>query len=511
MSNRKTTLFYSVLIGLASMAMGMVIASRLDLTPGSYAGALNIPAANSAPLVGPIDASTFRNIARDQSPTVVSIITHGTAQHMAVPDNLPQGFQQFFGRPPQDVPTVGAGSGFIIDKTGLILTNNHVVEDATEITVVLLGTSIDEGLPARVIGRDKLTDSALIQLTDAPKTPLPEAKFGDSDQLAPGDWVMAIGNPFGFDHTVTVGVVSAVGRVAQELRPATGRDLPMIQTDAAINKGNSGGPLLNFRGEVIGVNTAIMSDSGGNIGLGFSVPINTVRDVLPDLHKGKVVRGRIGVQIRKLPSGAEDRKALGLSPAEGGALVVIVDPRGPAGNAGMKPGDVVTSYNGQPVKDNTDLVSRVTRTAPGASVQIRILRKGQPQTLNVRIEELNLAEEDPTAAAPSAPDRPTRPTQPTPRETTAFGWTLDALTPAVTRRASVPAGRGGAMVTSVDPSGPAAQAGINRGDVILAVNYVDVSSVDDAARQLDKVPSGRSAFILIWQQGQEVLATVKKK
>jgi serine protease Do len=494
------------------MAMGMVIASRLDLSPRSFAGSLDVPAANSAPLTGVVDASTFRNIARVESPTVVSILTDGTAKNMA--SNLPPQFKQFFNAPQQeDVPVRGAGSGFIIDKSGLILTNNHVVEDATSIHVLLLGSVAgDEGLEAKVVGRDKLTDSALIQLTEMPKTPLPEAKWGDSDQMAPGDWVMAIGNPFGFDHSVSVGVVSAVGRVAPELRPAANRDLPMIQTDAAVNKGNSGGPLLNVRGEVIGINTAIISDGGGNIGLSFAVPINTVRRVLPSLKAGKVVRGRIGVLIQALPPNAEDRKQLGLAPAQGGALVVQVTPNGPAAKGGMKVGDVVTSYNGQPVKDNSDIVTRVSETAPGTTVPVQILRAAKPQTLSVKIEELDLEAEAAVATSDEAPAGPPKAPRPGPKESAGFGMTIDAITPQAARRAGVPAGKGGAYVTAVDPAGAAARAGLSPGDVILGVNSTAVSTPDEASRLLDAVGSGRSAFILVWQRGQgEILVTVKKR
>jgi serine protease Do len=513
MSTKKTTVFYAILISLASIAMGMVIASRLDLTPRSMAGSLTIPAANSAPLTGSIDASTFRTIAQSESPTVVRIMTDGTAKHSA--QDMPPQLRQFFNAPmpEEEVPVEGLGSGFIIDKSGLILTNNHVVDGATAIHVMLMGSVPgDQGLTAKVVGRDRLTDSALIQLTQMPGTPLPEAKWGDSDAMAPGDWVMAIGNPFGYDHSVSVGVVSAVGRVAPELQPVDKRDLPMIQTDAAINKGNSGGPLLNIRGEVIGINTAIISDSGGNVGIGFAVPINTIRKVLPSLKTGKVVRGRIGVTIQPLTTlTVDDRKQLGLSATAGGAMIVSVDPNGPSAKV-LKPLDVVTAYNGQPVKDNTDLVTRVTDTAPGTSVPMQILRAGKPQTVSVKVAELDI---DAEAAANTPEDVPApapRTPRAGPKESTGFGMTIDVITPQLARRAGVPNGRGGAYVASLDPTGAAARSGLNRGDVILAVNNTEVSSVDETAKLLDGVPSGRSAFILVWQQGQgEILVTVRKK
>jgi serine protease Do len=280
MSTRKTSLFYAVLIAIASVAVGMVIASRLDLTPASAAQAVSIPPMNSAPLAGAIDATTFRNIAKAQIPTVVNIRTESRQRTQDLTEFFGGGgggedlLRRFFGgggggeQPPssQQAPrnprgrqmpdqlTAGAGTGFVIDKAGFILTNNHVVDGADKITVSFVGASRNEEYAAKVVGHDTLTDSALLQLTEMPSQPLQEAKFGDSAQMQQGDWVMAIGNPFGLGHTVTVGVISALNRpfggVAQ-------REQNMLQTDAAINPGNSGGPLLNVRGEVVGINTAI--------------------------------------------------------------------------------------------------------------------------------------------------------------------------------------------------------------------------------------------------------------
>ena len=282
---------------------------------------------NSAPLTGPLTADTFRNIAKAQAPMVVNIRTEMKAKAQDLEDLFGGGG----GRRPTTssgdssaapaaarVPAARAattttaratttggasasrsqratGTGFIISKDGFILTNNHVVEEATKIEVYLYADD-ETSYSAKVIGHDPLTDSALIQLVDKPSTPLPEAKFGDSSQMMPGDWVMAIGNPFSLAHTISVGVISATKRPFQV---TDGRSNEMLQTDAAINPGNSGGPLLNIRGEVIGINTAIISNgrTEGNIGIGFAVPINTVRDLLPQLREGKVIRGRIGVTV----------------------------------------------------------------------------------------------------------------------------------------------------------------------------------------------------------------------
>src|SRR4051812_9419620 len=303
MSTRKTTVFYGLLIAVASLAVGMVIASRLDLSPESSAQTMAVPAANSAPLTGPLTAQTFRDIAKSTTPTVVNIRTESRQRTQDLTeffggDDL---FRRFFGNPdeesqgqgkrkPREQVVQAAGSGFIISKDGLILTNNHVVEGATKIVVSLYGEDTDQEYAAKLIGHDPLSDSALIELTEKPSHALPESKFGDSSQVQPGDWVMAIGNPFGLAHTVSVGVISALKR---PFPVSTGRTQEMIQTDAAINPGNSGGPLLNVRGEVIGINTAIYADSrqSGNIGIGFAIPINVIRDLLPQLRTGKITRG----------------------------------------------------------------------------------------------------------------------------------------------------------------------------------------------------------------------------
>src|SRR5215469_543127 len=267
MSTRKTSLFYGVLIAVAGMAVGLVIASRLDLAPSSSAQTVNVPSMNSAPITGPIDATTFRNIAKANAPAVVNIQTEVRQRGRDLSEYFGQGgddlLRRFFGgddpqatpqqrgrggRPnrQQDAPILeGAGTGFIIDKTGYILTNNHVIDGAETIRVSLYGGERTESYAAKVVGHDTLTDSALIQLTEMPRQPLSEVRLGDSDQMQPGDWVMAIGNPFHLGHSVSVGVISALGRPFG----VPGRETNMLQTDAAINPGNSGGPLLNIRGE----------------------------------------------------------------------------------------------------------------------------------------------------------------------------------------------------------------------------------------------------------------------
>ncbi len=511
MSTRKSTFFYGVLVGFVCLVVGMVIASRLDLTPGSFGNDLVVPPTNSTPLDGPIDATTFRTIAREASPAVVSIFTTRTARGGRELNEL-FGFQLPFGRnepPPAERQERGAGSGFVIDKAGFILTNNHVVDGAESIEVWLPSMRQGEfGLPAKVIGRDELSDSALIQLTELPSEPLAVAKFGDSDQMAPGDWVMAIGNPFGLSNTVTVGVVSAVGRENETAVRA--RREEMIQTDAAINQGNSGGPLLNVRGEVIGINTMIISNGaegfggGGNLGVGFAVPINTVRDLLPQLRQGKVVRGRIGVELEGRPMSREYASSLGL-PNTNGAEVKNV-PAGPAATAGMRAGDVIVEYNGRPVTDNGDLVGMVTRTAPGTTVPVRVMRDRKSVSLNVRVEELNLDQE--RTRMEQIPGRvPNREEE----TSTDFGMALRDLTPTVRRQLNLPSGRNGAVVASVTPFGPAFDAGLQLGDVILSVSNQPVGSVEEATRALSAIAAGQTARIIVWQEGGEVLVRLRRR
>src|SRR5215831_5088683 len=512
----RLTLFYLPLIVLASVAVGMVIASRLDLSPASSAQTISVPPMNSAPLTGPLNADTFRNIAKAQEPMVVNIRTEMKAKAQDLEGLFGGGgsddfFRRFFGGPGQgqgqgqgddenggtrrkrrDPIQRAAGSGFIINaREGFILTNNHVVEDATKIEVLLYADD-ETTYTAKVIGRDMLTDSALIQLIDRPSAPLAEAKFGDSSQMQPGDWVMAIGNPFSLAHTISVGVISATKRPFQV---TDGRSNEMLQTDAAINPGNSGGPLLNIRGEVIGMNTAIISNgqSEGNIGIGFAVPINTIRDLLPQLREGKVIRGRIGINVQVVPK--EGFEEFGLK-ARTGAIVQSVLPNSAAQKAGLEPGDVVVEYNGRAVPNRDELVKMVVSTKPGTTVPVKVLRNKTERSVNVTVEELDLEAEQQSIQPKKNNNGPTENTE---TQGSGFGLTLSNLTPQIARRLQLPSGKSGALVSDVDPDGPAAQSGVKPGDVILQVNRKAVTNSADAARELQAVASGRLAQILLWR------------
>ena len=506
MSSRKTTLFYAVLIAVASLAVGMVLASRLDLSPRSEAVTLTPQVGANAPVTGAIDAQTFRTIAKNVTPTVVNIRTTAKRRTQDLSEffgGQENPLERFFGMPqprgrqPREEVTQAAGTGFVISKDGYILTNNHVVEGATKIEIAFFGDEDGEVFEAKIVGRDQLTDSALIKLTELPKAPLQEAKLGDSSQMAPGDWVMAIGNPFGLAHTISVGVVSAIGR---PMAMAEGRYEDVIQTDAAINPGNSGGPLLNLRGEVIGVNTAIYTNgqSGTNIGIGFAVPIKAVRDILPQLEAGKVVRGRIAVQVRDVPRDA--LAEFGLKERKG-ALVSIVTPNGPSAKAGLEPGDVILEFNGKPVTGRNALVQMVMATKPGTTVPMKVLRDKAEKSLSVTVEELNLETENGAAAEESQQE-----------ETGGgLGITLGPLGSEMARRLRVPSGTRGVLVTEVEPMSTAAREGMRPGDVILKVNGQTVETVRDASQALQAIKPGGAARMLLWKGGQETFVVVTKE
>jgi serine protease Do len=534
-SNRKSTVFYLLLVVVASIMVGMVLASRLDLSPTSTAQTLATPPMNSAPITGPLTATTFRDVAKSVSPAVVNIRTESKQRAQDLSDFFGGGgddlLERFFGGPgapqgrgqgqgqgqgrgqgqrpqPREETVRAAGTGFIIDKSGLILTNNHVIEGATKIEVSLYGEDEDHVYAARVVGTDPLTDSALIELTEKPDHELPTVKFGDSSQMQPGDWVMAIGNPFGLDHTVSVGVISA--NRPNHLPVATQRSADVLQTDAAINPGNSGGPLLNLRGEVIGINTAIATTglSQGNMGVGFAIPSNSVRELLPQLRGGKITRGRIGVGVRPVDRDSIDE--LGLKERTG-ALVTQVTEGSAAAKARIEPGDVIVAFNGKPVNNDRELVTMVTTTKPGTSVPVRIVRDKKEQTITLTVDELDLETENGARAAEGrgnpAPERePTRPT--------GFGMEIGDVTPEIARRLRLDDNVRGAVITAVEPESAADRYGLRAGDVIVRVGSAQVATAADAQRELARVPAGGTALMRVVRvingQSQEIFLTPKK-
>jgi serine protease Do len=492
----------------AVMVVIAVVAARERASQDSRAAFDAAPVGSSAapqPIQGsqPNGPGGFRDIAKAEMPAVVNIRTESRRQTRDLSGSFGNDLlERFFGAPqlpsgPTEQVMKSAGTGFLIDKSGLILTNNHVVAGAGKISVALYAQEDGAEYDARIVGRDPLTDSALIELTEKPSQELPVATLGQSRDMQPGDWVMAIGNPFNLAHTVTVGVISAVGR---PFPIAEGRWQDVLQTDAAINPGNSGGPLLNMRGEVIGINSAILAGGpgAGNVGVGFAIPIDPVRELLPQLRQGTITRGRLGVQVT--PVTADMTKALGLQDTRG-ALVRVVERGGPAASAGIQPGDVIVRYNGTDITKSNELVDMVSRTKPGTSVPLEVIRNGQRQTIRVTVGTLDLDEpgqgqgERQGGGAPSA---------------TGFGMALQDLNPQLRDRLGLPPDRGGAVVATVDPSGAAARGGLRAGDIILEVNRGVVSNVTETAAALRRVPEHGTAFVLVWRDGQQVFLTITR-
>jgi serine protease Do len=385
-------------------------------------------------------------------------------------------WRRFFGGPMPRGPQRqrSLGSGFIIDADGSILTNNHVVENAQKIVVKL---SNDQEYEAKVIGRDPKTDMAVIKI-DA-KTGLSAASLGDSDGLEVGEWVVAIGNPFGLDSTITSGIVSAKGRHIGQ-----GPYDNFIQTDASINPGNSGGPLINLRGEVIGINTAIFSRTGGNMGIGFAIPINLAKELLPQLRgKGKVTRGYLGVLIQKVTPEIAD--SLGMERGYG-ALVANVSKDGPAEKAGVKVGDVIVEFDGKEVKDSADLPIIVARTTVDKKVRMKVLRDKKEVTLNVAVGELK--DEEVVASAPEKGE---------------LGMTVQKLTPQLAENLGLDK-PDGVVVTAIEPGSAADEAGIRRGDVILEIDRKPVRGVEDYRKAVGATRKGRGVLFLV-RRGESTL------
>jgi serine protease Do len=302
---------------------------------------------------------------------------------------------------------------------------------------------------------------------------------------------MAIGNPFQLGHTVTVGVVSYQGRPFQL---EEGRWQQMIQTDASINPGNSGGPLINVRGEVVGINTAILGGAGnaGNIGIGFAVPINSVRALLPQLRQGHVVRGRIGVQLRGGPITEDEAKALGL-PKASGAIVVAVERDSPAARTGVQAGDVITAFDDTAIASADELIPRVSSTAPGTTMMITVVRNGQTRALSVTVEALSPPEELPAGVAPAP----------------AFGLTFDDVTPNIARHMRLPVGLDGALVSAVSAGSPGDDAGVHAGDIVREINRHAVHKAADARQTLAEIEPGGAVFLLVWRQGNELFLQIR--
>jgi len=452
---------------MASMNRLVLLLALTLTTCGTVSAAL-------PPAVGDTPVPSLSPMIKRVSPAVVNISTRGTIRQGRRSNPLLDDpfFQQFFGMPPnlgRERPFESAGSGVIFDaRNGYIVTNAHVVENASEITVTLQD---GRDLKAEVLGRDEPSDVAVLKVAAGNLTQL---SLGDSGRLEVGDFVVAIGNPFGLEHTVTSGIVSGLSRSG--INPNGFEDF--IQTDASINPGNSGGALVNLKGELIGINTAILSGSGGNIGIGFAIPVNMARNVVDDLLKFKRVRrGLLGVAIQ--PITADIAKSLGLATTQG-ALVTRVVEDSAADKAGIRTGDVVTAVNGHPVKSDSQLRNAIGLMRVGDKVDVRVLREGANQRLTATIAEAEAAVATTTPADSSAIHRG-----------------LDGASLADAPEA------GGALVRRVDAGSPAFQAGIREGDIIVGANRAPVASVaqlrdraKDGELLMLTVRRGRSALLI---------------
>lgn len=396
-------------------------------------------------------------------------------------------FKDFFEQMPQQQmrPAQSLGSGVIISADGYVVTNNHVVQQADDIVVRM---SDETEYKAELIGSDSKNDLALLKI-DAGKL-LPFAEFGNSDEVRVGEWVVAIGNPFGLGGTVTTGIISARGR-----HIGAGPYDDFFQTDAAINPGNSGGPLFSLEGEVIGINTAILSRSGGNQGIGFSIPSNIVQNTVEQIKEhGRPIRGWLGVRIQKVTD--DMASALGLDESKG-ALVAEVEPDSPADKAGLEVGDVILAYDSKTVQDMTDLPKLVAQTAVGATVKMNVLREGNMKQLTAKIAELE--EEDVTTMAGADEDA----------GADTLGLSLSNLTASARERYGIDKGLDGALIVNVAPGSAAMQAGIREGDVVVRVGKTPVQSVKEAKKAIAN-EDGKTVLLLVNRQGSNLFVPVRR-
>jgi serine protease Do len=488
------------LVGVLCLALSTVLyVNHRDYPEFTLAGNPNFSAAGGPGLDGPdIDAlenmnRAYNRIAEAVTPAIVSIQSTQVIKVQQSPFSNDPFFRQFFGNMFPDVPREqrerALGSGVIVSADGYIVTNNHVVKNASEIQIKLSDKRTFKG---KVVGTDPQTDVAVVKIE---ASGLKTAPLGDSATLHVGDIVMAFGNPFGFDFTVTRGAVSALGRPA----PEAGMVSNYIQTDAAINPGNSGGPLVNVHGQVVGLNTWIVPGAGpggegASIGIGFAVPSNTVRHVMDDLVKtGKVSRGYLGVSVTDLSPDMAKQFSI---PDSSGALVQDVSPDGPAEKAGLKPGDVVRKVNGQTVDSGHQLTEAVTNLSPGAVASLEILRDGKPMTIKVTLAE---RPNDMSASAGGGPSK-------APSRGALRGIAVQNLTPSLREQLGMPSSLKGVVISDIDPNSPAAEVGLQQGDVIQAINRQPVTNTADFNRLASEA---RGAVLLrVNRQGTGFFATI---
>jgi serine protease Do len=472
------------------LILGMLFFAAVGLAATTWLDPV-IPAGGRAHAAALSSPGSFAQLVKAAQPSVVNISAEKVIKGQGRGPFFFEGpfgsndpFREFFDRffrdrMPRDFKQKSLGSGFIIDKQGFILTNNHVVEKTDEIKVRLAD---DREFEAQIVGRDPKTDLALIRIK--PAKDLVALPLGDSDALQVGDWVVAIGNPYGLGNTVTAGIVSAKYR-----KIGAGSYDNFIQTDAPINPGNSGGPLLNTSGEVIGINSAIFTQTGGSVGIGFAIPINMAKDLLPQLKKGKVVRGWLGVVIQKVTPELKEKLKL---EHQKGALVADVAKGGPAEKAGIERGDVIVSFDGHEIEEMSDLPYLVASTPVGKKVKVEVVHKGQKKEFEVKIGQLQEEKASP-AASETAPD---------------LGMVVEEISPELARNFGL-SETTGLVVVEVEGNTPAAEAGFRQGDIILEMDQVRVPDLETFKRKIEAYKKGDTVLFLIKRGDATMYLTLK--
>lgn len=472
----------------------LLAAMGISASPGGTQAAPFWEEGRKSPLAQQPERPAFVELAKTLNPAVVNISSTSKPEAQRPRARSPFGgeegdpfqdfFDRFFGRrSPQQRQRPSLGSGFIIHASGYIVTNNHVVEGASEIKVTL---ATKETFDATLIGRDPKTDLALIKAKS--DKPFPTVPFGNSDALEVGDWVLAIGNPFGLGHTVTSGIVSAKGRII-----GAGPYDDFIQTDASINPGNSGGPLFNMHGEVIGINTAIVA---GGQGIGFAIPVNMAKEVLLQLHdSGKVTRGWLGVAIQRLSPDLV--KAFSLE-NDHGALVADVVPDGPAAKAGIERGDIIVALQSHKVQDSNELPRLVATMAPGTKVDVDLLRGGKKRTVPVTLGTLKEDEEEKMARLKPADVEDT------------LGLQVQTITPEIARALRLESSDG-VVVSQVAPESPAAEAGVRRGDIVREVNRKPINDMEAYQAATAGLESQAQVLLLLERRGSGLYVALKPR
>ena len=482
-ASRRFGLLGFALVAVLGLAAGLLLASFVGIrplaSPLTLMGTQKVALTNAPASLAP---NTFVDLAKRLKPGVVNISTKKVVKgggrvfrQFSPPSRERDPFRDFFGEdffnrffgdaPQKDFVQRSLGSGFIIDKEGHIITNNHVIEGASEIHVRL---STEKEYDAEVIGRDPKTDIALIKIKSW--NSLPVVELGDSEKVEIGEWVMAIGNPFGLSQTVTVGIVSAKGRVI-----GSGPYDNFIQTDASINPGNSGGPLFNMNGEVVGINTAIVATGQG---IGFAIPVNVAKEILPQLkEKGKVTRGGIGVYVQKMTP--ELAKSFGMEKSKG-ALVADIIPGGAAEAAGIQRGDVIVKFGGKEIDEMNELPRMVAATPVGKEVEVEVLREGKPLKIKLKVGELK------DEAAPAVEEK----------AKAELGMNVQEITPEVARQLQLK-DLAGVIVTQVETGSAAEEAGVQRGDIIREINGHPIRKLADYMNAVEKVKKDEVVRLLI--------------